>query len=90
MGFLLVFLLPGLAWTLVLFSGRQISIVERLGVSFGLSIAVVTLGILALNSLIRLRLTGFNSVLVILAVTIIPVVFYYLKKLLVKRGGTPT
>jgi len=85
LGFILVFFLPGFAWTLVFFNRQQINIVERLALSFGLSIALVTLTILALNKLIGLSITGFNAVLAIIVVTIIPVVIYYLKKILVKR-----
>ena len=87
LGFILVFFLPGFAWTLVFFSGRQINIVERLALSFGLSIAVVALTILALNKLIGVRITGFNSVLIILTITILPVVIYCLKRLVERRGG---
>jgi uncharacterized membrane protein len=86
LGFILVFFLPGFAWTLVFFSRRQINIVERLALSFGLSIALVTLTILALNLLFGVRITGFNAVLIILTITIIPVVLYYLKKLVKRRG----
>ena len=82
LGFILVFFLPGFAWTLVLF--KQINVVERIALSFGLSIAVVTLSILALNLLIGIRITGLNSLLIIIVITIIPAVFYYLKRL-VKR-----
>ncbi len=87
LSFILVFFLPGFAWTLVFFSHRQINIVERLALSFGLSIAVVTLTILALHKLVGVRVTGFNSVLIILAITIIPMTFYYLKKIVKRRGG---
>ncbi len=87
LGVILVFFLPGFAWTLVFFSGRQINIIERLALSFGLSIAVVTLSILALNKLVGVRITGFNSVLIILVITIIPIVIYYLKKLVKRRGS---
>ncbi len=87
LGVILVFFLPGFAWTLVFFSGRQINIIERLALSFGLSIAVVTLSILALNKLVGVRITGFNSVLIILVIIIIPVVIYYLKKLVKRRGS---
>lgn len=86
LGFILVFFLPGFAWTLVFFSGKQINIIERLALSLGLSIAVVTLSILALNILIGVRITGSNAVLVIIAVTIIPVIIYCLKRLIVRRG----
>jgi len=83
LGFILVFFLPGFAWTLVFF--RQINILERIVLSFGLSIAVVTLSLLALNKLIEIRITGFNSALVIIVITIIPVVIYYLNKLISQR-----
>jgi len=81
LGLILVFFLPGFAWTLILFSGRQINALERLALSFGLSIAIVTLGILALNILLNVRITGTNSVLIILAITIIPTVWYCLKRI---------
>jgi len=84
LGFILVFFLPGFAWTLVFFNGKQINTVERAALSFGLSIAIVTLSILALDRLAGVSITGFNAVLVILAATIIPVVIYYLKKRHVK------
>ena len=78
LGFILVFFLPGFAWTLVFF--KQVNIIERIALSFGLSIAVVTLSILVLNVLIGVRITGLNSLLIIIVITIIPVAFYYLKR----------
>ena len=80
LGFILVFFLPGFAWTLVFF--KQVNVIERLALSFGLSIAVVTLSLLSLNKLIGVRITGFNSVLIIIVITIVPLVFYYLKRLM--------
>jgi len=84
-GFILVFFLPGFAWTLVFFRGKQINVVERVALSFGLSIAVVTISIFALNLLVGVKITGFNSVLIIIVVTVIPVVAYYLSKLVRRR-----
>ena len=81
LGFVLMFFLPGFAWTLVFFSGKQINAVERTALSFGLSIAIVTLSILALDRLAGVSITGFNALLIILAATIIPVATYYLKKI---------
>ena len=78
LGFILVFFLPGFAWTLVFF--KQVNIIERIALSFGLSIALVTLSILVLNVLIGVRITGLNSLLIIIIITIIPVAFYYLKR----------
>ncbi len=81
LGFILVFFLPGFAWTLVFFSGRQLNVVERIALSFGLSIAVVTLSILLMNALLGVRITMLSSLLIITIVTIIPVSFYYLGQL---------
>ena len=77
-GFILVFFLPGFAWTLVFFS--RVSIVERIALSFGLSIALVTLSVLSLNVLFGIRIIGLNSLLTIIVITIIPLVIYYLKR----------
>ena len=79
LGFILVFFLPGFAWTLVFF--KQVNITERIVLSFGLSIALVTLSIIVLNVLLGIRVTGFNSLLIIIVIAIIPLVFYYLKRL---------
>ena len=87
LGFVLVLFLPGFAWTLVFFRGRQLNIVERLALSFGLSIAVVTLSILALNIVVGVRITGLNAVLIIIVITVIPLVFYYLRRIVGRRGG---
>ena len=83
LGFILVFFLPGFIWTLVFF--KQINVIERIALSFGLSIALVTLSLLSLNKLIGIRISGSNSILVIIAVTIAPVAFYYLNRLIRSR-----
>lgn len=88
LGFILVFFLPGFVWTLIFF--KQINVIERVALSFGLSIAVVTLSLLALNKLLGVSITGFNSVLIIIAVTVAPVAFYYLNRLIRSRlSGKP-
>ena len=83
LGFILVFFIPGFAWTLVFF--KQVNVLERIALSFGLSIAVVTLSILVLNKLIGIRITGLNSVLIILVITVVPIVVYYLNRLRSRR-----
>ena len=75
LGFVLVFFLPGFAWTLVLF--RQIAPIERVLLSFALSIAAVTLSLFVMNGLFGIRITGLNAALVIVVVTIVPVAVYY-------------
>ena len=85
LGFILVFFLPGFAWTLIFF--KQINVMERMLLSFGLSIALVTLSLFSLNRLIGIRITGFNSVLVIVVVTIVPIAAYYLNRLIREHHG---
>ena len=87
LGFILVFILPGFAWTLVFFYGRQINHLERLALSVGLSIAIVTLSILAVHLLFGVSITSINSIIVILGITIIPVIWYYFKRIIRRRQG---
>ncbi len=86
LGFILVFFLPGFAWTFVFF--RQIKVIERVALSFALSIVIVTLSLLFINRLIGMKITGFNSALTIVIVTILPVVAYYLNRLIRRRRGS--
>lgn len=79
LGSILVLFLPGFAWTLVFF--KQLKVVERIVLSFGLSIVIVTLVILTLNVLLGVSITGLNSLLIIVTVTIIPVLIYSLRRL---------
>jgi uncharacterized membrane protein len=78
LGFILVFFVPGFAWSLVFFS--QVNIIERVALSIGLSIATVTLSIIALNILFGMRITGANSLLTIIAITVIALGLYSLKR----------
>lgn len=78
LGVILVFWLPGFAWSLVFF--REVSHLERLALSLGLSLAIVTLSIMLTNILFGIRITALNSVLVIVTVTIVPLVVYGLRR----------
>lgn len=78
LGVILVFWLPGFAWSLVFF--REVTRLERLALSLGLSLAIVTLSILLANILFGIRITALNSVLVIVTVTIVPLVVYGLRR----------
>jgi len=80
LGVILVFFLPGFAWTFVFF--RQLTIIERIALAIGLSIALVTLGVIAANVLLGIRITGSNALVIILVLTIVPVVIYYLRRLI--------
>jgi len=79
-GFILVFFLPGFIWTFVFFN--QVNIIERIALSFGLSIAVLTLGIIVLHVILGMRITGSYAVLFIGVSIIIALVLYFLKRYL--------
>jgi len=79
LGLLLVFFLPGFAWTLIFF--RQLTVIERAVLSFGLSIALVTLAVCALNLLLGVRISGLNTLLAIVVITVIPVIPYSILRL---------
>jgi len=78
-GSIVVFLLPGFAWTLVLF--RRLSIIERIALSFGLSIATVTLSIAVLHLLFGMKITGANSLVTIIVITVIALAIYLIRRL---------
>ena len=74
LGLLLVFFLPGFTWTLIFF--RRVAVIERVVLSAGLSIALVTLAVCALNLLFGVRITGLNTLFTIVVITVIPVILY--------------
>lgn len=88
--FLYVFIFPGLAWTFVLFTRRQINVVERVALTVGLSVSLVTISIFALNQILGVRVTGVNSALTILVLIILPLIVYLLRIHLRKAQKTTT
>jgi len=84
LGVILVFFLPGFAWTLVFF--KKLTIIERIALSVGLSIASVTLSIIVLNVLFGIRISGPNALVTIIVITVIPVGIYCLRRYLARRS----
>ncbi len=84
LGFVLVFFLPGFAWTLVIF--KKVNYIERIALSFGLSIALVTLSVLLANVIFNIRITGLNSFLTIIIITVVPLVIYYINRIRRKKS----
>ena len=80
LGFILVFFLPGFAWTLVFFSGKQVDVVERIVLSFGISIALVTLTIFVMNKLVGIEITGVSSLAAILVLIVVPLIYCGVKR----------
>lgn len=79
LGLVLVFFLPGFAWSLVFF--RRINVIERIALSLGLSIALVTLSILFTNVVLRIKITIASSLMTILIIIGVPLVVYFITRL---------
>ena len=82
-GFIIVFFLPGFAWTFVFFS--KISVIERIVLSMGLSIAIVTLGVLALHVLFGMTITGSTSLITIAVIIVAAMITYFIKRYITQR-----
>ncbi|MFP3909622.1 MAG: DUF1616 domain-containing protein [Archaeoglobaceae archaeon] len=70
-GLALVMIVPGYAWTRVLY--REIDQLERAGLSIGLSIALVTLLVLGLSK-VGVAITATNTFLVAGGLIVIPLI----------------
>ncbi|MFO8101500.1 MAG: DUF1616 domain-containing protein [Dehalococcoidia bacterium] len=84
----LIFFVPGLAWSFVFFSSKQVNFLERAVISVGLSIALVTLSMFALNLALDVQVTGTNAVLDIIVITLIAAAFYLARRFIKSRRGS--
>lgn len=87
LAFLLVFLVPGFAWTLVFFGSGKLSVLERAVISVGISIASITLAVFVSNLLLDIKISGLNIVLIIILITVIPLLIYSLKGIFRKNNN---
>lgn len=67
-----VLFLPGWVWSFVFFDGksRKVDLIERIALSFALSIAIVPLAVFYLN-LVGLPITGLSSFFVVLVLILV-------------------
>lgn len=72
--FILVLFLPGFIWSYVFFKREEIDALERLAISFGLSVAIVPLIVFMLNKYFGIKITAFNSFLIIIILCVIGIV----------------
>ena len=70
-GSVFIIFLPGLAWSYVFFLRKKIDRIERLALSFGLSIALVPLSVFWLNWLFDMRITLLNTSLTVCGLVVI-------------------
>jgi uncharacterized membrane protein len=78
-GSLFILFIPGFAWTLALFEKHEIDGLERIALSFGISLAIVPLAVFSLNYLLHVKITALNSFLVIIALIAAPLLYLYVQ-----------
>ncbi len=81
LGSFFVLFMPGLFWTLVLFPKGRIDLIERSVLSFGLSLALVTLATFYLNYSFNFKINFINIFMVILGLTALPIIIILSKNL---------
>jgi len=83
-GSIFILFLPGFAWSFIFFKKGKIDLIERIALSFGLSIALVPLTVFYLNYLLKVKINLPNVSLVVTTLMAIPLVFVGAKSLLQK------
>ena len=79
-GSVFVLFIPGFAWTYLFFDRDEIDVVERIALSFGLSIALVPLSVFYLNYLFGVRITLVNCAIIISVLTLAPLGWFRVKR----------
>jgi len=74
-----VLFLPGFVWSYVFFEKGKIDEIERIALSFGLSIALVPLTVFWLNWIFKVKINLINASLVILGLIGIATGILYVK-----------
>jgi len=79
-GSIFILFVPGFAWSYVFFQRGKIDAVERLALSFGLSIALVPLTVFWCNWVFHIGITLLNAWLIVCGITIIAIVWLYARR----------
>ena len=79
-GSVFVLFIPGFTWTYLFFDRDEIDVIERIALSFGLSIALVPLSVFYLNYLFGVRITLVNCAIIIIVLTLAPLGWIRVKR----------
>jgi uncharacterized membrane protein len=85
-GSFFVLFLPGLAWTYVFFEEDEIDIIERIVLSFGLSIALVPLIMFYLKYIFDIRINLVDTSATIIGLIATGLVIFAIKRRLRNKG----
>jgi len=87
-GSFFVLFLPGLVWTFVFFDRNEIDVIERVALSFGLSIALVPLLVFYLNYGLGMKINFENTSLAIIGMIAIGIISATAKKRMKARQSS--
>ena len=87
-GSVFILFLPGFAWSYIFFAKKNIDWIERVALSFGLSIALVPLSVFWLNWLFQVKITLLNTSLIVCGLTVIPAVYTFARRSSWGRNAT--
>jgi len=79
-GSIFVLFVPGFAWSYVFFNRGKIDSIERLALSFGLSIALVPLTVFWFNWVFSVSISLVNTCLLVCGITAVALVWLYARK----------
>ena len=79
-GSIYVLFLPGLVWSFVFFNKKEIDWIERIALSFGLSIALVPLSVFWMNYLLKVKINLINVSIVIAILILLPSIYLLFKR----------
>jgi len=86
-GSIFILFLPGYTWSFIFFKRGKIDLIERIALSFGLSIALVPLTVFYLNYLLKVKISLADTSIVVGTLVAIPLAFVGAKSLL---GNLPS
>lgn len=79
-GSVFILFMPGFAWSYVFFARKNIDWIERVALSFGLSIALVPISIFWLNWLFQIKITFLSTFITVCGLTVLPMAYIFAKR----------
>jgi uncharacterized membrane protein len=81
-GGIFVLFVPGFCWSFLFFKRKSIDSIERIALSFGLSIALVPLTVFWLNWIFDMKITELSVVLTVCGLSVLTIILKNSKKFL--------
>jgi uncharacterized membrane protein len=80
LGTVFVLFVPGLAWSYVFFARKKIDWIERVALSFGLSIALVPIAVFWLSWLFQMKVNLLSISATVVGLTVLAMVYLFTRR----------